>query len=89
MDKLLNPDIGLMIWTIVTFAAVLFVLGRFAWKPLLEALEAREGGIRADIKAADKTSTLPYELAPALLLTTFFLLLLEWVLLNTRFRMLP
>jgi F-type H+-transporting ATPase subunit b len=53
MDKLLNPDIGLMIWTVVTFVLVVFVLGRFAWKPLLQALEEREGRIRADIRSAE------------------------------------
>lgn len=54
MDKLLNPDVGLMIWTVVTFAAVILVLGKFAWKPLLEALEAREEKIRADLKSAEE-----------------------------------
>jgi F-type H+-transporting ATPase subunit b len=53
MDKLLNPDIGLMIWTVVTFVLVAFVLGRFAWKPIIQALEEREDRIRADIKAAE------------------------------------
>jgi F-type H+-transporting ATPase subunit b len=54
MDKLLNPDVGLMIWTIVTFVGLVLILGRFAWKPLLGALEAREERIRADIKAAEE-----------------------------------
>ena len=31
MEKLLNPDIGLTIWTMVTFACVVLVLGKFAW----------------------------------------------------------
>jgi F-type H+-transporting ATPase subunit b len=53
MDKLLNPDIGLMIWTIATFAVLVFVLGKFAWKPLISALDERENKIRADIKAAE------------------------------------
>src|SRR5687768_17068004 len=54
MDTLLNPDTGLIIWTIITFACVLFVLGKFAWKPVLQALEAREEKIRQDIKAAEE-----------------------------------
>jgi F-type H+-transporting ATPase subunit b len=55
MDKLLNPDTGLMIWTIITFAVVVLVLGRFAWKPLLQAVESREEKLRADIKAAEES----------------------------------
>lgn len=53
MDKLLNPDTGLMIWTVVTFVLVVFVLGRFAWKPILGALEDRERKIREDLKSAE------------------------------------
>lgn len=42
-----------------------------------------------DIRAADKTSTVKRELTPGLMLTCLFLLMLEWGLLNTRFRTLP
>jgi F-type H+-transporting ATPase subunit b len=54
MDKLLNPDIGLTLWTLVTFACVVFVLGKFAWGPILSALEARETQIKNDLSAADE-----------------------------------
>jgi F-type H+-transporting ATPase subunit b len=53
MDKLLNPDTGLMVWTVVTFVLVVLVLGRFAWKPILGALEDRENKIREDLKSAE------------------------------------
>ncbi len=53
MDRLLNPDIGLTLWTLVTFACVVLVLGKFAWGPILAALEAREAQIKNDLKAAD------------------------------------
>ena len=52
MDKLLNPDIGLAIWTITTFLILVVVLGKFAWKPLIKALEEREQGIRRSIDDA-------------------------------------
>lgn len=55
MDKLLNPDVGLMVWTVITFVGVVLVLGRFAWKPIVAALEAREEKIRADLKAAEES----------------------------------
>jgi F-type H+-transporting ATPase subunit b len=46
----LNP--GLMIWTIVTFLALVIVLRLFAWKPILALLEAREKKIRDDLETA-------------------------------------
>ncbi|MBI4376600.1 MAG: F0F1 ATP synthase subunit B [Elusimicrobia bacterium] len=53
MDKLLNPDTGLIIWTIVTFLALVFILKKMAWGPLLAAIEEREGRIKADLDAAE------------------------------------
>lgn len=54
MDKLLNPDTGLMIWTIVTFLSLVFILKTFAWGPLLHAIEDREARMKADKDAAEK-----------------------------------
>ena len=45
-NPLVQPDPGLFIWTIVTFLVLLTLLAKFAWKPLLEALETRQQGIR-------------------------------------------
>jgi F-type H+-transporting ATPase subunit b len=50
---LLNPNVGLAIWTILTFVVVLLVLRRFAWKPILASMEAREAGIRRLIDDAE------------------------------------
>lgn len=47
-------DPGLSVWTIATFLVVLFVLGKFAWGPILAALDAREQGIKDSIHAAAK-----------------------------------
>ena len=47
----LNP--GLIFWTIVTFVAVLAILRKTAWKPLVQALVARENGIRAALDEAE------------------------------------
>ena len=55
MDKLLTPDIGLTVWTVVTFLCVVFILGRYAWKPILAALESREARIRDDVRAAEES----------------------------------
>ena len=43
---LIQPQFGTMFWTLVTFLILAFLLGRFAWKPLLAAVDAREAGIR-------------------------------------------
>ncbi|MYG80656.1 MAG: hypothetical protein F4187_02265 [Gemmatimonadetes bacterium] len=47
-----SPDLGLAFWTVVTFAALLYVLWRFAWGPILGALDAREKGIQDNIDDA-------------------------------------
>jgi len=52
MENLLNPDKGLIIWTIVTFACLVLLLSKVAWKPLLQALKDREDGIRKSIDDA-------------------------------------
>src|SRR5262245_13478746 len=50
----LDPEPGLMVWTVVTFAFVLLILWKFAWKPLLGALEKREQTIRDSVDGAQK-----------------------------------
>jgi F-type H+-transporting ATPase subunit b len=41
MNPLVQPDPGLFIWTILTFLVLVALLAKFAWRPLLEALERR------------------------------------------------
>ena len=52
MNPLVQPDPGLYIWTIVTFLILLALLGRFAWRPLLDALEQRQEVIRKSLDDA-------------------------------------
>jgi F-type H+-transporting ATPase subunit b len=52
METLLNPDTGLIIWTIVSFAVLVLLLSKVAWKPLIQALKDREDGIRKAIDDA-------------------------------------
>lgn len=54
MDKLLQPDIGLMFWTALNFLILAFLLAKFAWKPLMKALDDRERKIKEDIASANK-----------------------------------
>lgn len=45
MNPLVQPDPGLFIWTILTFLVLVALLAKFAWRPLLEALERRQATI--------------------------------------------
>jgi F-type H+-transporting ATPase subunit b len=51
-NPLVQPDPGLFIWTIFTFLVLLLLLQRFAWKPLLQALENRQEMIRQSLEDA-------------------------------------
>jgi F-type H+-transporting ATPase subunit b len=55
-NPLVQPDPGLFIWTIVTFLALVFLLAKFAWRPLLEALDVRQQGIRKSLDDAQKAT---------------------------------
>ena len=55
MDSaLLRPDPGLFIWTILTFLVLLALLAKFAWRPLLQALESRQALIRKSLDDAQQ-----------------------------------
>jgi F-type H+-transporting ATPase subunit b len=49
---LITPGIGLLFWMFVAFTAVLFILRKFAWKPILEALKERETSITTALSEA-------------------------------------
>ncbi|HWW82354.1 MAG TPA: F0F1 ATP synthase subunit B [Vicinamibacterales bacterium] len=59
MNPLVQPDPGLFIWTIVTFLVLLTLLAKFAWRPLLTALDSRQETIR---KALDDAAQAKLEL---------------------------
>jgi len=54
IDSWLMPDPGLFLWTLVTFFVVLIILKSFAWKPLMDSLDAREQRIKDALSSADK-----------------------------------
>jgi F-type H+-transporting ATPase subunit b len=56
-NPLVQLDPGLFIWTILTFLILFFVLAKFAWKPLLLALETRENTIKSSLEDAEKAKT--------------------------------
>ena len=52
--ELIKPDLGLLIWMIISFSVVLYVLLRFAWRPILKALRDRERTISKSLLAAQR-----------------------------------
>ena len=56
-NPLVQLDPGLFIWTIITFLLVLFLLSKFAWKPLLKVLQEREDEIKSSLKDAEAAKT--------------------------------
>ena len=52
--NLLAPNPGLMIWTLVIFLILMFVLSKFAFKPLFAAVEAREKALEDAIEGAKR-----------------------------------
>ncbi len=54
VNPLVLPDPGLMIWSTIAFFILLFILGKFAWKPIMKAIHDREQGINDAIATAEK-----------------------------------
>lgn len=54
MDKLINDfGFGLFFWQFIILIVLVIVLGKFAWKPIVNALEEREEGIKDALAAAE------------------------------------
>lgn len=54
MKALLTPDFGTVIWATLAFLVVLMILKRFAWGPILKALDDREETIAGALDEAEK-----------------------------------
>jgi F-type H+-transporting ATPase subunit b len=51
--ELVKPGLGLIFWMTITFSIVLFILSKFAWKPILNAIREREDSINNALNAAE------------------------------------
>ena len=51
---LVTPDVGILFWTFISFAVLLFLLKKFAWKPIVGAVNDREQSIRGALASAEK-----------------------------------
>jgi len=52
--ELVTPHLGLLFWMTLSFGLVLFILTKFAWKPITNMLKEREEKIESALRAADK-----------------------------------
>jgi F-type H+-transporting ATPase subunit b len=53
LSSLTTPAIGLVFWTSFVFLILLFLLGKFAWKPILNAVKTREKNIEMALASAE------------------------------------
>jgi F-type H+-transporting ATPase subunit b len=54
LASLVEPSFGLIFWMTLTFLTVLFLLAKFAWKPILNGLKEREASIADALNEAKK-----------------------------------
>jgi len=52
--KLLLPEFGLLIWTLLAFLVVFYILGKFAWPAIVKGLRDRETGITESLATAER-----------------------------------
>ena len=51
--ELLTPDIGLLTWSTVSFLFLMFILKKFAWKPIISSLDERNSSISDALAQAE------------------------------------
>ena len=51
--KLVSPEIGLVFWMTLCFVLLILILKKYAWGPILKALEEREAGIESALSKAE------------------------------------
>jgi len=52
--ELINPGLGLIFWMTFAFLFLVFILGKYAWKPILQMLKERETSIHEALNEANK-----------------------------------
>ena len=63
MEKLLNDfSVGLFFWQTLLFLVLLFLLRKFAWKPILNAVNEREDSIKDALNSAEEAKKAMAEL---------------------------
>ena len=52
--ELVKPEFGLIFWMCISFGIILWILGKFAWKPILKMLSDRENSIQDALDSAER-----------------------------------
>lgn len=52
--ELVNPGLGLIIWMTLAFSGILYILAKYAWRPILKALKERETSIHTALMSAEE-----------------------------------
>ena len=52
--ELITPGLGLIFWMTLAFLLLVYILGKFAWKPILQMLKERESSIREALNSANQ-----------------------------------
>lgn len=52
--ELINPGLGYLFWMLIVFLILLFLLKKFAWKPILSAVNQRNNAIEKAMMAAEE-----------------------------------
>ncbi|HSJ12232.1 MAG TPA: F0F1 ATP synthase subunit B [Gillisia sp.] len=50
---LITPEIGLFFWQTIVFLVLIFIMAKFAWKPILGAVKEREDSINNALASAE------------------------------------
>ncbi|MBN2166655.1 MAG: F0F1 ATP synthase subunit B [Marinilabiliaceae bacterium] len=50
---LITPELGLVLWTSLTFLVLIYLLGKYAWKPIMHSLKVREETIEYSLREAE------------------------------------
>lgn len=53
-NSLTTPAIGTLFWSVLIFVLFFLILTKFAWKPILSAVKARDEMIRGSLESAEK-----------------------------------
>ena len=59
---MLSVSLGTVIWTSIAFLIVVFILAKFAWKPILHSIKEREDSIQEALEYAEKAKEMMREL---------------------------
>tara|TARA_Y100000746_G_C15448533_1_gene426080 strand:- start:390 stop:875 length:486 start_codon:yes stop_codon:yes gene_type:complete len=52
--ELVTPGFGLVFWMVLSFGIVLFILKKYAWKPILKSIEDRNNFIKKSLESAEE-----------------------------------